>query len=319
MTKLTHQPICPKCGYDQSGIIDSWVDSCPINGSCAECGLGFAWRDVFDPVRNDLHWYAEHTQSLWGIIARTPGTLMRLVLPWYYWRSVGVEARISLRALAMWLIVLAIGLHLLMSIPYGIGAWHDQSRYYGSLSNLYQNAGIKGLIQPLIEGIGWPFVGARVDFIGSSLRLYFPITNARIARSAFTPLFPLFGMTLVWALIMLVLPTTRRRAKIRAAHVYRAALISVFTLVLVFEMHRLTLGLDLWTATPPMISNTWARRFGGVVIPLLGLWVLLFWGSAVIVGWRVRPCGLLIVLGSIASLIGSVSVFFVLSTIIGWL
>jgi len=311
------RPICPKCGYDQSGIIDSWVDSCPINGSCAECGLGFAWRDVFDPVRNDLHWYAEHTQSLWGIIARTPGTLMRLVLPWYYWRSIGVEARISLRVLTLWLIVLAIGLHLLMSIPYGMGTWHNQARFYGSLSNLYQNAGIKGLSKVLIDGVGWPFVQTHIDYRGPSYIFEFPMMNRVVARQAFSPLLPLFGMSLVWAMIMLLVPTTRCHARIRAAHVCRAALVSVFALLLAFELQRLTLGLDLWTATPPMISNTWARRFGGVVIPLLGLWVLLFWGSAVVVGWCVRPCGLLIVLGSIASLIGSVSVFFVLSTIIG--
>ncbi|MFG0245133.1 MAG: hypothetical protein ACF8MF_03660 [Phycisphaerales bacterium JB052] len=316
---LSPIPICPKCGYDQSGAIATWEDRCPIEDTCPECGLGFAWRDVFDPVRNDRHWYTEHAQSIWGIIARTPGTLMRLVWPWCYWRSVGVEARISLRALSVWLIVLGLGLHFVISIPYGMGTWHDQARFYGSLSNLYQNAGIKGLSKVLIDGIGWPFVQTHIDYRGPSYIFEFPMMNTVVARQAFSPLLPLFGMTLVWALIMLLVPTTRRHARIRAAHVYRAALVSVVALLLAFELQRLTIGLDLWTATPPMISNIWARRFGEVVVPLLGLWVLLFWGSAVVVGWRVRPCGLLIVLGSIASVIGSVSVFFVLSLLFGWL
>ena len=30
---------CPRCGYDQRGMVESWTLQCPLTGECAECGL----------------------------------------------------------------------------------------------------------------------------------------------------------------------------------------------------------------------------------------------------------------------------------------
>jgi hypothetical protein len=38
---------CPRCGYDLSGTIAAWECSCPVDGVCGECGLGFRWAGLF--------------------------------------------------------------------------------------------------------------------------------------------------------------------------------------------------------------------------------------------------------------------------------
>ena len=57
-------PVCPRCGYDLSGITGSWTDSCPIHGICSECGLDFAWRDLLNPALAFPPWSFEHWRRL---------------------------------------------------------------------------------------------------------------------------------------------------------------------------------------------------------------------------------------------------------------
>jgi hypothetical protein len=53
-------PMCPRCGYDQRGVIDSWKESCPLVGVCSECGLDLDWRLVLDPALRGPKWSFEH-------------------------------------------------------------------------------------------------------------------------------------------------------------------------------------------------------------------------------------------------------------------
>lgn len=312
--------ICPKCGYDQRGEISRWESVCPMEGRCPECGLGFLWRDIFDPVRNELGWYVEHTHSVLGIFGRTPGTLMRLVIPYVYWRTVGVEKSIRLRVLAIWLIVFWVVLHLVLSIPYGMGVWSGMSsQFYGSIGELYGQAGVKGLLVPIVNAVGWPWFDAWADYRNGSVHFGASWTRQGVVlKDYLTPMVPLFGMSLLWVVVLLATPITRRRAKIRSAHVARAALISMVPVILAYELARLVEGLDDWMRIGNTVSNDWARGFGAVVMPALVLWMLVFWALAVKVGWKVRPCGVLIFLGSIASLLGGVAMLYVVSMLFGW-
>ena len=53
-------PECPRCGYDLRGITESWRNACPVDGRCAECGLEFAWRDVFAGDAMAPSWCVEY-------------------------------------------------------------------------------------------------------------------------------------------------------------------------------------------------------------------------------------------------------------------
>jgi len=311
--------ICPKCGYDQSGEVSTWQSRCPLEGRCPECGHGFAWADVFDPSRGELWWYVEHAPSLWQIAKRTPGTLRRLVLPHIYWRVVGVQAQIHLRVLCIWLILCALGLHLLLSIPYGIGIWQGISaRYYGSLSDLYQTAGLKGMMAPFVNAIGNPFV---YEWVGGNGSVHFgsELLLRNTVRSEISPMIPLLGMTLGWMVVLLVVPVTRRYAKIRSAHVFRAGLLSLLVVLVSFEFAKLVQGLDLWAQVGFSPTSRWKGVFGGMVMPILGIWLLVFWAMAIKVGWRIRGCGVLIFLGSIVSFLSGFAMLYIPAVYFDWL
>jgi hypothetical protein len=273
-----------------------------------------------DPRRVDLAWYVEHAPSLWQIIKRTPGTLRRLVFPYIYWRRVGVESEVRLRSLCLWLVLCALGLHLLISIPYGIGIWQGISaRYYGSFSGLYQTAGLKGMMTPFVNAVGNPFVYEWVDVNNGRVRFGSELLARNTVRQEISPMIPLIGMTVGWMVVLLVLPVTRRRAKIRSAHVFRAVLLSLLVVLVSFEFAKLVQGLDLWAQVGFSPTSRWKGVFGGMVMPILGVWLLVFWAMAIRVGWRIRPCGVLIFLGSIVSFLSGFAMLYIPAVYLDWM
>lgn len=96
---MAETPACPRCGYDQQGVIDSWTRSCPLRGICSECGLEFAWRDLLDPRFKIKPWFFEH--ALRRHVRSFMYTLWRAVRPWSFWRWVRLEDEISLYRLGI--------------------------------------------------------------------------------------------------------------------------------------------------------------------------------------------------------------------------
>jgi hypothetical protein len=283
-----------------------------LDGQCPECGQGFAWADVFDPSRTELVWYVEHARTKWAMLSRTAGTMRRLALPWVYWRAVGVQAEIRLKRLVLWVVSFVIGLHLLVSVPVGFGLWFAaRAQYYGSLGNLYQHAGFKGLLMPVTNAVSTPFLSVEYSYRFGNFLVQSGIYSGGELRDAILISLPFVGMTLLWMVVMLVVPVTRKHAKIRSAHVIRAALVCSLTIVLAFELTRGAYALDVWTSKGAFTGWFWRRVLAESLIPVMMLWVLVFWGSAIRVGWKIRPSGALIVLGSITSLLGGFVVYFV--------
>jgi hypothetical protein len=302
--KQTHTPICPKCGYDQSGEIATWETQCPLDGRCPECGLRFAWADVLDPSRVDLIWYVEHAGSKRGMLRRTPATLFKLLIPNLYWRQVGVHTRIEFKGLIVWLLMIMAVLHALAIVPVGIGNWLERTRYNAwpngtSFEQYFQDNGVAGLLYELHNAIGAPFV--RIEYQPATISYHFGgYFNLDFAASIQIPSIFLSMMT-IWAVIMLVVPTTRCRAQIRGAHVMRAWLMSLVSVIFIYEVFRVALSTFWWLEGYINIMYL-AISF----IAMLGLsliWLMWFWAAAIRVGWTVRPSWLLIVLGMIASLI----------------
>lgn len=79
---------CPRCGYDQAGAIASWHDSCPLIGTCSECGLTFEWRRLYAGEGLAPEWSFEHGELTFH---RFVGTVLRGMLPWLLWRGVPIE------------------------------------------------------------------------------------------------------------------------------------------------------------------------------------------------------------------------------------
>lgn len=108
-SRHTKPPLCPRCGYDQSGHTATWGESCPLRGLCPECGLEFWWSSVLgesarvgwlsesdrgagaaDTGRKrqwwKTSWRALRPRRFWGAIdLATPmrrGRLLRFALLW---------------------------------------------------------------------------------------------------------------------------------------------------------------------------------------------------------------------------------------------
>lgn len=83
---------CPRCGYEQRGIIATWVggDHCPLLGTCAECGLTFEWADLLSEHRSPPEWFVEYAprRQFPPACARTSA---RSLAPWLLWSRIRME------------------------------------------------------------------------------------------------------------------------------------------------------------------------------------------------------------------------------------
>jgi len=81
-------PACPRCGYDVRGSMTTWTESCPVQGTCTECGLEFEWGRVLQPGRFAPLWCVEFEPRRSRIPRASLRTLMRSFRPWRFWSQV---------------------------------------------------------------------------------------------------------------------------------------------------------------------------------------------------------------------------------------
>ncbi len=95
---------CPRCGYDLSGHVAAWNDTCPLHGQCSECGLSFNWANLLNQKLQDLPWLYEHAPHFTNV-RRLAGTALRALFPWRFWADVKLHHRIRPRRLLLYLIL----------------------------------------------------------------------------------------------------------------------------------------------------------------------------------------------------------------------
>ncbi len=299
---LSTTPTCPKCGYDQSGEVATWESQCPLEGRCPECGLVFAWGEVFDPVLNDLYWYVEHGKSLMAMVRRTPRTLAWLILPHRFWQAVDVTKRVAIWRLMIWVLLLMVGAHLLVSVPYGFGAWHRYNWRGVSFADYYASNGLHGVGKIFIDGLAHPAL--ETNFRGGGrwpTSLHFGVGRAyAIYDQIVKPTAFQIGFVLLWMIVLVVIPKTRELVQVRWSHIGRVLALSALMLVLWFEFYRLFYAMMMWT----QYRSGLVRDIHQLIIPIAILWQIVFWSSAIAIGWRVYSWRLLVALGTVAALLG---------------
>jgi hypothetical protein len=324
----THQPICPKCGYDQSGAIATWESQCPVDGTCPECGLGFAWADVFDPSRVFLSWYFEHTSKKRHATRRIPATLMHLILPNRFWKKLSVQSPVYPKRLWGWVGISVLALYLLAAmLSIGLNAY---------ITFRYNQFATDALNQGLIQ----PSFAAQYKTDMSQLSYW----SELVLDQALMPLkdfvsgndsasqiaLILAGMILLWTLVLSVIPVTRRRAKLRMAHVQRSITLSFLMVIIVFMLTVITGAINevlryaghtvagSWGNTYSLAqtrfvqSDYYARWVVTVLFVATLIWIQWFWIAAIRRGWQIRSF-MLPILGLIASLLAGYVVFMYLS------
>jgi len=300
MKRSAHHPICPKCGYDQSGEIATWESSCPVNGVCPECGLAFEWADIFDRYRNHLNWYIEHAPSSIAFTKRSLPTLWRLMLPWVFWRSVTITHAISIRRLVPWILIVWVVLHIITAIPFAYYNWHAVDMwFFGTVQNAYQSYGIQGFAAILTNALCSPVIhvctgpnGLTYTFEGGGL-VYLSTTTSDLLVG----LIAVIGYSTTWGIVLLAIPTTRNIAKIRTSHILRAYCLSLLPGIVIIEILRFESAYGMVARVTPSLLMPY-----GILICMV--WLIVFWACALRVGWRVHRAWLLIVLGTIAATLG---------------
>jgi len=254
---MIQAPACPRCGYDQSGIVATWNDRCPLKGVCSECGLPFDWHDLLDPDATTPSWSFEHARS--RPFRKLQATWVRSLRPWTFWRSMRLEHPIIPRRIFVWMFACLAALHALAAAKGLAEEWED----------LYRDI------------VGWVASQRRLHFDGPALArsLGWPYSFAP------TPPGARWGLVVLWAILIpiayLVLQDTLRTAKVRPAHLWRA-------LAYFLGAVPLLLGLDLlvyFVADGPLekLARPWIetlaesvyRKNAWILVAAAGAWNML--------------------------------------------
>jgi hypothetical protein len=106
-------PACPRCGYDQRGVIDTWIECSPVLGRCAECGLEFRWVSVLQPFRFAPQWSIEFEPKRRRLVHAAARTITRSLRPWWFWRRFNMSHPVRGGRLAMYVALLLLPLALI--------------------------------------------------------------------------------------------------------------------------------------------------------------------------------------------------------------
>lgn len=307
------RPICPKCGYDQSGAIATWESSCPVEGRCPECGFGFAWADVMDPARVDVGWYVEHAWSNWSIVKRTVPTLWYLIFPNRFWNRLTLMCRIRIGRLALCMFILFCITHMMSSVVMGLSIY-EEARAQNIRLTRYAQARPAQATYLMQQKIDLRVPAYWIDLgVVSVTHPHRGFLENEYAELAGMLMIAGFSSVALWGVILGVVPTTRRMAKLRYLHVVRAILLCVIgSIVLLFlgrisdaieQLSQLSIysaGLNEMIDRVSWILPTVLIVFGVCYL----IWIQWLWIAAIRIGWQIRPSWLLILLGMVASMLG---------------
>ena len=298
------RPICPKCGYDQAGEIATWDFQCPTKGICTECGLEFNWSSVMRPELGQVPWYVEHAKGVRRFIWRSVRTPFHLILPHRFWKQLDPAKPVSIVRLILWLILIVVIVHTIVGIPNGYNAWIRSNWQGFDFSQHVQMYGNYAYAEAIFDGYFYPYFEAlpRPWSHQSSHKWTLDVRQGWHFRVGhfYSPQLVSIGMLLLWSIVLLAIPHTRRLAKLRTRHVVRAIILSIFMIAMSYELTHLI---------RTMYELNWIPRsifpvLDGLPALCCWVWLLVFWGCAVHIGWLIRPSRLLIALGTIASILG---------------
>ncbi|MCI0630311.1 MAG: hypothetical protein L0Y44_06605 [Phycisphaerales bacterium] len=120
---------CPRCGYDQRGVMARWLEQCPLEGACAECGLHFKWAELLHPEKFEPRWCVEFVHRPSSIPLAGPATLWKSFSPWRFWSSLRMAYPIRRRRLLAYLALLLLPLLLCYLLAQSVATWRAYSQF----------------------------------------------------------------------------------------------------------------------------------------------------------------------------------------------
>lgn len=219
---------CPRCGYDQRGVVAGWQRRCPLHGTCAECGLEFEWAEILSPTRKPPSWCVEHASGPVKLVGRGVKTLLRTFRPWQFWRDLRMSHEIKWRRLIGYTIALTGALYILLCVCHGamaVSMARQVATWGVPVGGRW--AGPPNAADEFLHAALLPFSGQSIAGRGSSPRELFVYTWLP-ALGAAALLLLLHALS---AAGFAVLPISRRRANVRWAHIFRITVYGLGLLV----------------------------------------------------------------------------------------
>lgn len=279
-----HPPSCPRCGYDQSGVMASWTDSCPLHGTCSECGLGFEWRNILNPLFTLPPWSFEHAPA-WSLSALAR-TAVRTLMPQNLWSQLRMEHPIHARRLIELAVLGAVFIHFLTLtgpfVLWSVGEWLNTGVLMASQVGLSR----------LIVSNYWPYHTGLDEY-------FYPSWPSPGAWPGFMDPWP--GLAWIWWAVMpftfLLLPITLRRCRVRGVHLFRIGAYSlVFAALAVLVSTRMSmllmgcvqvceggLGRGGWSMSSQTAGaiDFWSKKIFYTLSPTAtGILIAVFWSFA---------------------------------------
>lgn len=253
------------------------MDHCPLHGVCSECGFEFEWSRVLNAEKYKLPWFYEHGRGVG--LRRAWRTWQRMVVPWRFWRpSDGVRLDTPSNA---WRLV--VWLPLLIGSVWFIRSTLDVLRILVTIWFDPQYAGVRAgaagwrwwvgaIANPYLSGLGQVAPAP-----GGGLRFY-PYIQVPYAAQAWATCAALMP------LLLLMLPHTRAMVRVRATHIWRAAVYSTGLVVFLAIDAFFWNLVDLLPATLRASWFGWTWGWNPIVLVLQGVatllgiaWFALWW------------------------------------------
>lgn len=278
-------PQCPRCGYDQSGAAAAWTDSCPLRGRCPECGLEYAWSDIMDTHRHDLPWLHEHTPGRWPGCIRALRTWLRCLVPWVFWGSVPLAARVVWWRLLLWVLLVFGSVHAVHGLAGSFATWQA----------LNSNAlGVRGPMPWQMRAAAflddWATPYASVSWwAGGAWHV-----DPQWSRWPWTVWLAISPLPLMPAMILL-LGTSRAMTKVRFGHVLRAAVLQTaifvpwYAFYACIAVERAVVGGVRWSRVVASMLHSAAPYMTAASVAWFAAW----WYCAIVIGFRL-PRGRLV-------------------------
>lgn len=106
---------CPRCGHQLGVMADDAEHRGETRGTCSECGLDIAWSSLrADAIAPS--WFVEARASRRNILRRAFGTLVRTARPFRFWSAIDLALPLSARGLVVFVALLCVIAHLACAV-----------------------------------------------------------------------------------------------------------------------------------------------------------------------------------------------------------
>lgn len=235
---------CPRCDYDQRGVMATWKTACPLDGVCSECGLHFTWAEVLNPRLSPPRWWVETRPPRLVTPGQIIVTLARSHWPWAFWSRVKMTDPIRPKRIAAYLLVLLLILYVGYAATIGIATARSFKIFHYNLagtgavptgntgatprSNIV--VGLRAGLLPLSDQPDGTYKlrGGRTADTPTPLG----VNDIYWSDDLFTIGMVLMGQ-IVCGLAFAALPISRRRAKVRWRHIFR---VTAYSLAFLFPV-----------------------------------------------------------------------------------